>query len=78
MPSIEKTTPVPGMYPEDLMDDNDKNKNPWAMLEELAHDKPAYTIDDSGNYKYKQADAMNRFSSLVKEARQAGDDQKAE
>lgn len=78
MPSIEKATPVPGMYPEDLMGDNGENKNPWAMLEELAYDKPAYTVDDSGNYKYKQADAMNRFSGLVKEARQAGDDQKAE
>ena len=78
MPSIEKATPVPGMYPEDLMGENGENKNPWAMLEELVYDKPAYTVDDSGNYKYKQADAMNRFSSLVKEARQAGDDQKAE
>jgi|GEM_PF-5725767 len=76
MPRIEKITPVPGMYPEDLMSENGENKNPWATLEDLAYDKPAYTVDNNGNYKYKQANAMNRFSSLIKEAKQSGDDAK--
>ena len=78
MPSIEKATPVPGMYSEDLQGESGENKNPWAMLEDLAHDKPAYTVDTDGNYHYKQADAVNSFSDLVKEARKNGDDEKAE
>jgi len=77
MPRIEEMTPVPGMYPEDLQGQDGENKNPWSMLENLAHDKPAYTIDDEGNYHYKQADAMNRFSSLVKQAQKDGDTTKA-
>ena len=47
MPRIEKITPVPGMYPEDLMGENGENKNPWATLEDLAYAKPAYTVDNS-------------------------------
>ena len=60
------------------MGKNGENKNPWAALEDLAYDKPAYTVDNNGNYKYKQANAMNRFSSLIKEAKQSGDDAKVE
>lgn len=77
MPNIEKATPMPGMYPEDLQGQDGENNNPWSMLEDLAHDKPAYTVDDEGNYRYKQAGAMNRFSSLVKQAQKDGDVTKA-
>ena len=78
MPRIEKRTPVPGMYPEDLQGQDGENKNPWSMLENLAHDKPAYTIDNEGNYCYKQAGAMNRFSDLVKQAQEDGNTTKAD
>lgn len=44
MPRIEKMTPVPGMYPEDLQGQDEENKNPWSMIEDLAYDKPTYTV----------------------------------
>ncbi len=78
MPNIHETAPVPGMYPEDLRGEEGQEKNPWATLEELADQMPSYSIDQQGNYHYRQAEAMNRFSALEKKARSSGDDKKAD
>ncbi len=78
MPNIHETAPVPGMYPEDLRGEEGQEQNPWAALEELADQMPSYSIDQQGNYHYRQAEAMNRFSALEKKARSSGDDKKAD
>ena len=78
MPNIHESTPVPGMYPEDLRGKEGQEQNPWSALEEMADQMPSYSIDQQGNYHYRQAEAMNRFSALEKKARSSGDDKKAD